>query len=155
MGSVVFLVIQLSRKIDWTRDNFRLFMLLKMYFAMTVYLQNTRKEPSCLAELYASNWASFERRLKLMRRSTDVVSVWRRRIKFLDEFNSSDEFNSFCTSQYPRILLNGKLWIKFGLMIARRIEQEKLSLIDDKIHENLRFRCSDEMIEKEKLSNNV
>ena len=34
-----------SHKIDWTRDN-QLFMLLKMYFvfAVTVYLQNVRKE---------------------------------------------------------------------------------------------------------------
>ena len=36
-------------KLIGTRDTFWLFMLLKMYFAMTVYLQNTRKEPSCLA----------------------------------------------------------------------------------------------------------
>ena len=73
---------------------------------------------------------------------------------FLDEFNSSDESNSFYTSQYPRIFLNGKLWIKFGLMIARRIEQVKLSLIDDKIHQ-LSFRCLEEMKDKEKLLNNV
>ena len=31
----------------------------------------------------------------------------------LDEFNSSDEFNSFYTSQNRRILLHGRLWIKF------------------------------------------
>ena len=40
-------------------------------------------------------------------------------------------------------------------MIARRIEQVKLSLIDDKIHGNLSFRCLQEMMEKEKLLNNV
>ena len=68
--------------------------------------------------------------------------------------NSTAEFNSFYTSQYPRILLYGKLWVKFGLMIARRIEQVKLSLIDDKIHQ-LSFRCLEEMKDKEKLLNNV
>ena len=31
----------------------------------------------------------------------------------LDEFNSSDEFNSFYTSQNRRILLHGRLWIEF------------------------------------------
>ena len=69
--------------------------------------------------------------------------------------NSTAEFNSFYTSQYPRILLYGKLWIKFGLMIARRIEHVKLSLIDDKIQANFSFRCLEEMIENEKLLNNV
>ena len=39
-------------------------------------------------------------------------------------------------------------------MIARRIEQVKLSLIDDKIHQ-LSFRCLEEMKDKEKLLNNV
>ena len=38
-------------------------------------------------------------------------------------------------------------------MIVRRIEQVKLSLIDDKIQGN--FRCLEEMIEKEKLLNSV
>ena len=40
-------------------------------------------------------------------------------------------------------------------MIAPRIEQVKLSLIDDKIQGNFSFRCLQEMIEKEKLLNSV
>ena len=49
----------------------------------------------------------------------------------------------------------GSFELKFGLMIARRIEQVKLSLIDDKIQGNFSFRCLEEIIEKEKLLNSV
>ena len=65
---ISLLVIQSSRKIDGTRDNFRLFMLLKMYFAMTVYLQITRKEPS--HPQFSAVWPSCLRRIE--RRLSDV-----------------------------------------------------------------------------------